>query len=445
MDRRRVIIMGAAGRDFHNFNVYFRDKEEYEVVAFTATQIPDISGRRYPSELAGSLYPNGIPIYPEENLSKLIKEYNVDDVVFAYSDVPYDYVMEKSAIVNAAGANFILLGPKSTMIKSRKPVIAICAVRTGCGKSQVSRAVFKILREKGFKVASIRHPMPYDPDLTTQISQRFASYEDLDRYNCTIEEREEYEPYINMDGIIYAGVDYGRILREAEEEADIIIWDGGNNDFSFYKHDMLITLADPHRPGHELSYYPGSVNTLSADIIIINKVNTARREDIEKVRSNIEKVNPSARIIEGISTVFAEDGDKIRDKRVLVIEDGPTVTHGSMPYGAGTVAANEYHAKEIVDPRPFAVGSIKETFEKYKHLLKVLPAMGYGRKQMQDLEETINRADVDLVVSGTPIDLNRVIKPNKPIIRVRYDVGEETLKQLREIVDEFIDKHVIKR
>ncbi|HEC89135.1 MAG TPA: GTPase, partial [Thermoplasmatales archaeon] len=380
-----------------------------------------------------------------ENLSKLIKEYNVDDVVFAYSDVPYDYVMEKSAIVNAAGANFILLGPKSTMIKSRKPVIAICAVRTGCGKSQVSRAVFKILREKGFKVASIRHPMPYDPDLTTQISQRFASYEDLDRYNCTIEEREEYEPYINMDGIIYAGVDYGRILREAEEEADIIIWDGGNNDFSFYKHDMLITLADPHRPGHELSYYPGSVNTLSADIIIINKVNTARREDIEKVRSNIEKVNPSARIIEGISTVFAEDGDKIRDKRVLVIEDGPTVTHGSMPYGAGTVAANEYHAKEIVDPRPFAVGSIKETFEKYKHLLKVLPAMGYGRKQMQDLEETINRADVDLVVSGTPIDLNRVIKPNKPIIRVRYDVGEETLKQLREIVDEFIDKHVIKR
>ncbi len=445
MDRRKIIIMGAAGRDFHNFNVYFRDKKEYEVVAFTATQIPDIAGRRYPSELAGSLYPNGIPIYPEEDLSKLIKQYDVDDVVFAYSDVPYSYVMEKSAIVNAAGANFILLGPKSTMVTSEKPVIAICAVRTGCGKSQISRAVFRILREKGLKVVSIRHPMPYDPDLTTQISQRFASYEDLDKYNCTIEEREEYEPYIDMGGVIYAGVDYEKILREAEKEADVIIWDGGNNDFSFYKYDMLITLADPHRPGHETSYYPGSVNTLSADIIIINKVNTAKKEDVEKVRSNIMKVNPSAKIIDGISTVFAEDGDKIRDKRVLVIEDGPTVTHGSMPYGAGTVAANEYHAREIVDPRPFAVGSIKETFEKYQHLSKVLPAMGYGRKQMQDLEETINKADVDLVVSGTPIDLTRVIKPDKPIIRVRYDVGEETLKQLREIIDEFVDKNIIEK
>ena len=445
MDRRKIIIMGAAGRDFHNFNVYFRDKKEYEVVAFTATQIPDIAGRRYPSELAGSLYPNGIPIYPEEDLSKLIKQYDVDDVVFAYSDVPYSYVMEKSAIVNAAGANFILLGPKSTMVTSEKPVIAICAVRTGCGKSQISRAVFRILREKGLKVVSIRHPMPYDPDLTTQISQRFASYEDLDKYNCTIEEREEYEPYIDMGGVIYAGVDYEKILREAEKEADVIIWDGGNNDFSFYKYDMLITLADPHRPGHETSYYPGSVNTLSADIIIINKVNTAKKEDVEKVRSNIMKVNPSAKIIDGISTVFAEDGDKIRDKRVLVIEDGPTVTHGSMPYGAGTVAANEYHAKEIVDPRPFAVGSIKETFEKYQHLSKVLPAMGYGRKQMQDLEETINKADVDIVVSGTPIDLTRVINAEKPIIRVRYDVGEETLKQLREIIDEFVDKHIIEK
>ena len=445
MDRRKIIIMGAAGRDFHNFNVYFRDKKEYEVVAFTATQIPDIADRRYPSELAGSLYPNGIPIYPEEDLSKLIKQYDVDDVVFAYSDVPYSYVMEKSAIVNAAGANFILLGPKSTMVTSEKPVIAICAVRTGCGKSQISRAVFRILREKGLKVVSIRHPMPYDPDLTTQISQRFASYEDLDKYNCTIEEREEYEPYIDMGGVIYAGVDYEKILREAEKEADVIIWDGGNNDFSFYKYDMLITLADPHRPGHETSYYPGSVNTLSADIIIINKVNTAKKEDVEKVRSNIMKVNPSAKIIDGISTVFAEDGDKIRDKRVLVIEDGPTVTHGSMPYGAGTVAANEYHAREIVDPRPFAVGSIKETFEKYQHLSKVLPAMGYGRKQMQDLEETINKADVDLVVSGTPIDLTRVIKPDKPIIRVRYDVGEETLKQLREIIDEFVDKNIIEK
>jgi len=432
--------MGAAGRDFHNFNVYYRENEKYNVVAFTATQIPDIHGRKYPSELSGSLYPNGIPIYAEEELVDLIKKYAVDEVVFAYSDLPYPYVMEKSAIVNAAGADFILLGPESTQIKSSKPVIGVCAVRTGCGKSQVSRAIFEILRKKGLRVASIRHPMPYDPDLTTQICQRFASYKDLDTYNCTIEEREEYEPYIDMGGVIFAGVDYGKILEEAEKEADIIIWDGGNNDFSFYKTDLLITLADPHRPGHETSYYPGSVNTLAADIILVNKVNTAKKEDIDAVIKNIKKVNPSAKIIEGISAVIAESPEKITGKKVLVIEDGPTVTHGSMAYGAGTVAAEENQAGEIIDPRPFAVGSIVETFQKYNHLSRVLPAMGYGKKQMKELEETINKTDVEAIVSGTPIDLNRVLKTDKPLIRIRYEVGEKTVKDLTTIVDEFTVK-----
>ncbi len=441
-EKKKVIIMGAAGRDFHNFNVYFRENESYEVVAFTATQIPDIHGRKYPSELSGSLYPNGIPIHAEEELPSLIKKHDVDEVVFAYSDLPYEYVMEKSAIVNAAGADFTLLGPNSTMITSSKPVIAVCAVRTGCGKSQVSRKIFEILRNKGLKVASIRHPMPYDPDLTTQIAQRFASYEDLDKYNCTIEEREEYEPYIDMGGVIYAGVDYGKILKQAEQEADVIIWDGGNNDFSFYKPDLLITLADPHRPGHELSYYPGSVNTMAADVVIINKVNTAEKENIEHVRNNVKKVNPNAQIIEGISAVIAEQADQIKGKKVLVIEDGPTVTHGSMQYGAGTVAAEDNAAGEIIDPRPFAVGSIVETFEKYTHLSKVLPAMGYGKKQMKELEETINNADVDAVVSGTPIDLTRVLETDKPLIRVRYGVGEKTAKELENIVDTFTSKYL---
>jgi predicted GTPase len=373
-DKKKIIIMGAAGRDFHNFNVYYRENNEYEVVAFTATQIPDIAGRKYPPELSGELYPNGIPIYPEEKLTELIKENDIDEVVFAYSDLPYEYVMGKSAVVNAAGADFTLLGPESTMIKSTKPLIAVCAVRTGCGKSQVSREIFEILRKKGLKVASIRHPMPYDADLTTQICQRFASYDDLDKYNCTIEEREEYEPYIDMDGVIFAGVDYGKILSEAEKEADVIIWDGGNNDFSFYKPDLLITLADPHRPGHEISYYPGEVNTRSADVVIINKANTANK------------------------------------KKVLVIEDGPTVTHGSMKYGAGTVAANDNNAGEIIDPRNFAVGSITETFNKYNHLTNVLPAMGYSKKQISELEETINNTECDVVVSGTPIDLRLYFK-----------------------------------
>jgi len=440
--KKKVLIMGAAGRDFHNFNVFFRDNNDYEIVAFTATQIPDIHGRKYPPELSGKLYPKGIPIYAEEDLTKLIKENKVDEVVFAYSDLPYSYVMKKSAIVNAAGADFVLMGTDTTYLKSSKPVIAVCAVRTGCGKSQVSRAIFEILRKKEIKVASIRHPMPYDQDLTIQTIQRFASYEDLDRYNTTIEEREEYEPYIDMGGVIFSGVDYEKILREAEKDADVIIWDGGNNDFSFIKPDLLITLADPHRAGHELSYYPGELNFRSADVIIINKVNTADRANIEIVRKNAEIANPKAKIIEGVSTVFAEDSSKIKGKRVLIIEDGPTVTHGSMPYGAGTVAARDVGVKEIIDPRPFAVGSIKDTFNKYTHLTKVLPAMGYGKKQIKELEQTINNTDCDIVLSGTPIDITRVLKADKPIVRVRYTVGTETAKELEKIVNSFIKKNL---
>jgi len=429
--------MGAAGRDFHNFNVYFRDNEDYHVVAFTATQIPDIAGRKYPPVLSGTLYPNGIPIYPEKEVTELIKKRDIDEVVFAYSDIPYSYVMKKSVMVNAAGADFILLGPDSTMLKSTKPVIAVCAVRTGCGKSQISRKLFEILSTKGFKVAAIRHPMPYNTDLTTQICQRFASYDDLDTYNCTIEEREEYEPYIDMGGVIFAGVDYEKILRETEKEADVIIWDGGNNDFSFIKPDLLITIADPHRPGHELSYYPSEVNIRAADVIIINKVNTAKKTDIETVRKNVQAVNPTAQIIDGISSVTVENKDMIAGKRVLVIEDGPTVTHGSMTYGAGMVAAEENNAKEVIDPRGFAVGSITDTFNKYTHLTNVLPAMGYGKKQTKELEETINNTDCDVVVSGTPIDLNRVLKTSKPIVRVRYGVGDATTKELEAIIDKF--------
>ena len=410
--------MGAAGRDFHNFNVYFRDNERYEVTAFTATQIPDIAGRKYPAELSGNLYPDGIPIYPEEKTNELIKENDIDEVVFAYSDLPYSHVMSISAMVNAAGADFILMGPKNTMICSTKPVIAVCAVRTGCGKSQVSRKIFEILIKKGHRVASIRHPMPYDKDLTFQTVQRFASYDDLDSYRCTIEEREEYEPYIDMGGVIYAGVDYEKILIEAEKEADVIIWDGGNNDFSFIKPDLLITIADPHRAGHEISYYPGELNTRAADVVIINKVNTAKKEDTETVYKNVKKVNPVAQIINGISTVKADNKEMIEGKRVLVIEDGPTVTHGSMKYGAGTVAAKDNNAREIIDPRSYAVGSIIETFEKYNHLTNVLPAMGYGKKQISELEQTINNTDCDVVVSGTPIDITRVLKANKPIVRI---------------------------
>ena len=440
VQKRKVIIMGAAGRDFHNFNVYFRNNSSYTVVAFTATQIPDIAGRKYPAQLAGKQYPKGIPIYPEEQITDLIKKFDVDCVVFAYSDVPYTYVMQKSAIANAAGADFILLGPKSTMLVSKKPVIAVCAVRTGSGKSQVSRKIVEILRKKGLKVAAIRHPMPYDKDLTTQICQRFASYTDLDKYNCTIEEREEYEPYIDMNGVVYAGVDYEKILRTAEREADVIIWDGGNNDFSFIKPDLLITIADPHRAGDELSYYPGEMNVRCAHVVIINKVNTARKEDIETVRTNIKTINPTAQIIDGISAIQAEDKKMITGKRVLVIEDGPTVTHGGMRYGAGTVAAKEYGAKTIVDPRPFATGSIIDTFTKYTHLTNILPAMGYGKKQIHELEKTINDTDCDVVISGTPIDLTRILKTKKPVVRIRYSVGDKTAQEIESLLLKFLKK-----
>jgi len=430
--------MGAAGRDFHNFNVYFRNNPAYSVVAFTATQIPDIAGRRYPSALAGKQYPKGIPIYQEEHITALIKKFDVESVVFAYSDIPYTYVMEKSAMVNAAGADFVLLGPKSTMLVSKKPVIAVCAVRTGSGKSQVSRKIFEVLRAKGLQVAAIRHPMPYDQDLTTQVCQRFASYTDLDKYNCTIEEREEYEPYIDMNGVVYAGVDYEKILRAAEKEADVIIWDGGNNDFSFIKPDLLITIADPHRAGDELAYYPGEMNVRSADVVIINKVNTARKEDIDTVRTNVKTVNPNALIIEGVSTVQVEEKAMITGKRVLVIEDGPTVTHGGMRYGAGMVAAKEFGAKTIVDPRPYAVGSIIDTFSKYPHLTNILPAMGYGKKQIRELEQTINDTQCDVVVSGTPIDLTRILKTKKPMVRVRYGVGTKTAQDIEKLLLKFV-------
>jgi predicted GTPase len=430
--------MGAAGRDFHNFNVYYRRNKDFEVVVFTATQIPDIAGRKYPSELSGSFYPKGIPIYTEERLTELIKEHHIDEVVFAYSDVPYTYVMQKSAIVNAAGADFTILGPESTMLKSTKPVIAVCAVRTGCGKSQISRKLFELFVKKGLRVASIRHPMPYDMNLGMQINQRLASYDDLDQYNCTIEEREEYEPYIDMGGVIYAGVDYEKILRTAEQDADVIIWDGGNNDFSFIAPDFQITIADPHRPGHETSYYPGEVNVRIADVLIINKVNTAQKENIQMVYKNLAAINTDAQIIDGISDVVIDSSDLIKGKRVLVIEDGPTVTHGGMAFGAGFIAAGKYGAKEIVDPHPAAVGSIKATFAKYPHLIKVLPAMGYGDKQIKELEKTINHTSCDLVLSGTPIDINRVLKANKPIVRVRYGVGAETGHKLEKIVETFI-------
>ena len=423
MERIRVIIMGAAGRDFHNFNTCFRDNEMYEVVAFTATQIPNIEGRKYPPELAGKLYPKGIEIYPEDDIASLIEKYNVEEVVFAYSDVPYDYVMSKSAIVNAAGADFIVAGPGKTMIKSEKPVIAVCAVRTGCGKSQTTRKVSKLLQEMGKKVVAIRHPMPYG-NLIAQKVQRFATLEDLDKHQCTIEEREEYEPHIVSGNVIYAGVDYEAILREAEKEADVILWDGGNNDLPFYQPDLHIVVADPHRPGDELFYYPGEANLRMADVVVLNKIDTANSEDILEVRENIRMVNPSAMIIDGASPIFVDDYEKIAGKKVLVVEDGPTLTHGEMEYGAGVVAAEKYGAAELVDPRPFTVGSITETFEKYPEIGTLLPAMGYGEEQMNDLEMTINKSDADLVIIGTPIDLRKVINIEKPALRVYYELQE---------------------
>ncbi len=428
----RTIIMGAAGRDFHNFNVFFRDNPDYEVVAFTATQIPNIEGRTYPPELAGKQYPKGIPIYPESELTRLIKDLKVDQVVFAYSDVSHEYVMHKASEAIAAGADFRLMGLNSTMLTSSKPVVSVCAVRTGCGKSQTTRRVSLILRDMGYKVAVIRHPMPYG-DLAKQAVQRFATYEDLDKYECTIEEREEYEPHLDNGMIVYAGVDYEAILRRAEQEADIILWDGGNNDLPFYKSDLHIVVADPHRPGHEVKYHPGEANARIADVFIINKVDTAEPEAVLEVRENLHSINPDALILEAASPIFVENPDAIRGKRVLVVEDGPTLTHGGMAYGAGWVAAKRFGAAEIVDPRPYAVGSIRETYAKYPNTGAVLPAMGYGKEQIRELEETINRADADLVIVGTPIDLRRLMKINKPSDRVRYElqiIGTPTLEDI---------------
>lgn len=428
----RTLVMGAAGRDFHNFNVYFRDNPSYQVVAFTATQIPNIEGRRYPEELAGKLYPGGIPIYPESELVHLIKDLKVDQVVFAYSDVSHETVMHKASQVLAAGPDFRLMGLESTQLKSTKPVISICAVRTGSGKSQTTRRVSLILREMGLKVAAIRHPMPYG-DLVKQAVQRFADYSDLDKHQCTIEEREEYEPHLDNGVIVYAGVDYEKILRAAEQEVDVILWDGGNNDFSFYKEDLAIVVVDPHRAGHEVRYHPGETNVRHADVFVINKVDTALPEAVIEVRETIHGLNPDAVVIEGASPLFVDDPAAIYGKRVLVIEDGPTLTHGEMTYGAGYVAARRYGAAEIVDPRPYAVGSIISTYEKYSGTGPILPAMGYGEEQTRDLEKTIANADVDLVISATPIDLNRVLKVNKPMQRVRYElqeIGQPTLKEI---------------
>jgi len=444
MQKTRVIIMGAAGRDFHNFNVYFRNNDAYEVVAFTATQIPGIGGRNYPPELAGSRYPDGIPIYQEEELPKLIRDYDVDQVVFAYSDVSHEYVMHKASIVLANGADFRLMGPKTTMLKAKVPVIAVCAVRTGSGKSQTSRQVAKILKGKGLSVAAIRHPMPYG-DLTKQVCERFASYEDLDRYDCTIEEREEYEPHIDNGIIVYAGVDYEKILRAAEEEADVIVWDGGNNDLSFYKPDLCIVVADPHRAGHELAYHPGEANLRMANVVIINKVDTADPQKVKLVKENIKMTNPNATVLEAASPITADNPEAVRGKRVLVIEDGPTITHGNMPYGAGVIFAQKFGAGAIVDPRPYAVGSIKEAYEKYRHLGAVLPALGYGGKQIAELKETIDRTPCDVVVIGTPIDLRRVITIKQPTVRVKYELKVLGPVSLEHVLEEFIERSVKKQ
>ncbi|MCD6431249.1 GTPase [Candidatus Bathyarchaeota archaeon] len=439
LQKIKVVIMGAAGRDFHNFNVYFRNNDAYEVVAFTATQIPGIESRTYPPELAGPNYPNGIPIYPEEELPRLIKEFDVDQVVFAYSDVSHEYVMHKASVALANGADFRLMGPKTTMLKAKVPLVSVCAVRTGSGKSQTSRQVAKILRSKGLKVVVIRHPMPYG-DLREQVCERFASYEDLDKYKCTIEEREEYEPHIDNGIIVYAGVDYGEILREAEKEADVIVWDGGNNDLPFYKSDLHIVVADPHRAGNELTYYPGETNLRMANVVIINKVDTADPKNVEAVKENIRMVNPNTKILEAASPITADRPELIKGKKVLVIEDGPTLTHGNMPYGAGAIISKKLGASEIVDPRPYAVGSIKETYKKYTHLGAILPAVGYGERQIAELKETIDKTPCDTVVIGTPIDLRRVMTIDKPTVRVKYELkvlGPTTLEQ---ILEEFLRK-----
>ena len=438
--KRNAIIIGAAGRDFHNFNTFFRDNPEYNVIAFTAAQIPDIDDRKYPSVLSGKQYPHGIPIFAESELENLIQKHRVDVCVFSYSDIPYQKVMDIAARVNASGANFLLLGPGETMLRSKKPVVAIGAVRTGCGKSQTSRKVIEILMHKGYKVVAVRHPMPYG-DLGKQMVQRFAAIEDLEKNNCTIEEMEEYEPHIARGNVIYAGVDYRAVLEAAENDpsgCDIILWDGGNNDFPFYKPDLMITLTDPHRPGHELAYYPGAITLKLADVIIINKIDTAPPENVQVIRDNIQKVNPGALVIDSASPISVDRPELIKDKKCLVIEDGPTLTHGGMKIGAGTVAALKWGASQLVDPRDYATGKIAETFKTYPEVGTLLPAMGYGNRQIKDLEDTINSTPCDIVVIGTPIDLNRIIKIKKPTVRVTYELQELGKPDLEGVLDDFI-------
>jgi predicted GTPase len=434
---QRVVILGAAGRDFHNFNVYFRDNPDYQVVAFTATQIPDIEGRRYPPELAGPRYPDGIPIEAEEELDRLIEEQHVDVAVFSYSDVTHEHVMHVGSQAIAAGASYLLLGARQTMLESKVPVVAVCAARTGAGKSQTSRRVAAILRERGKRVVVVRHPMPYG-DLTRQAVQRFATYADLDAHDVTIEEREEYEPHLSAGSVVYAGVDYERILRQAEREADIVIWDGGNNDMPFYSPDLFIVVVDPLRPDHALRYHPGETNVRMADVVVVNKIGTAALEDVETARSITAELNSSAVVIEAASPIFVDDGDAIRGKSVLVVEDGPTLTHGEMAYGAGWVAARRYGAAAIVDPRPFAVGSIRDTFAKYPTTGDVLPAMGYGDAQMAELAQTIRNADADLVLIATPIDLRRLIDIDKPALRVHYELQEIGDPTLDHVLTQFL-------
>lgn len=437
VERKRIVILGAAGRDFHNFNVFYRNDPSCEVVAFTATQIPDIAGRAYPPALAGPLYPKGIPIVAEEELTTVIKSNAVDEAVFSYSDVSHEHVMHKASQSMAAGASFTLLSPSKTMICSSKPVVAVCAVRTGSGKSQTTRKMAKMLQNRGLKVAVVRHPMPYG-DLAKQEVQRFSSIEDLKKHECTIEEMEEYEPHLSEGIIVYSGVDYEKILRQAEKEADVILWDGGNNDTPFYKPDLHVVVADPLRAGHETLYHPGETNFRMADVIIINKVDSATPEQVKKVKDNAAKLNPSAKVIEAESEVTVDNAEAVRGKRVLVVEDGPTLTHGDMTYGAGVVAARKFGAAELVNPRPFAVGSIKETYLKYPQSTQVLPAMGYGEKQVKELEETINTSDADLVVVGTPIDLRRIVKMNKPAVRVQYNLKEK--ESLEPLLDKLLGK-----
>ncbi len=431
--------MGAAGRDFHNFNLCFRDNPDYEVVAFTAAQIPFIHNRIYPKELSGQLYPNGIPIYPEEELTMLIKDKNIDVVVFAYSDVSHEYVMHRASLINSLGAGFLLLSPEATMLKSSKPVISVCAVRTGCGKSGVTRRLCQILKASGRKTVVIRHPMPYR-DLLEQRAQRFASYDDLQK--CTIEEREEYEPLIEIGAAVYSGVDYKDVLSEAEKEAEIIVWDGGNNDTPFIRPDMEIVVLDPHRPGHELLYYPGETNFRSADCLVINKMDTARKKDVQIILNNIKEVNPEAKVVYSESRIIIEDGEAVRGKKALVVEDGPTLTHGNMSYGAGIIAAKQNKAKKIVDPRPYAIGTIKETLNSYPSIKNLIPAIGYSREQIKDLEDTINNIPCDIVLIATPVDLRRIIKINKPVIRVRYEVKEIGKPDLEEAVEKFLNPNI---